>query len=77
MKEIADRVKAVIASYSEVDAGSLADETSFTDDLGMDSLSVMELIIALEEEFSIELDQKSVSSVISVGEAIKVIEAAA
>lgn len=76
MRETADRVRAVIASYSEVEPASLNDGTSFTEDLGMDSLSVMELIISFEEEFFIELDQASVNSVASVGDAIKAIESA-
>ncbi|MFP5077011.1 acyl carrier protein [Rhizobium sp. YIM 134829] len=76
MSEVPDRVKRIIASYLDLDEAALQPGTSFAEDLNMDSLSVMELIIALEEEFSVEFDQESVSSVATVGDAIKAVEAA-
>jgi acyl carrier protein len=72
--DIAQRVKKVIADYLDVPVEAVKEDSSFTDDLDMDSLAVMELVIALEEEFSISVDDRSAETIKSVGDAIRVLQ---
>jgi acyl carrier protein len=53
--DVLDKVKAVISDKLEVEASKITPEANFTDDLGADSLDVVELVMALEEEFDIEI----------------------
>ena len=52
---VLDKVKAVISDKLEVEASKITPEANFSDDLGADSLDVVELVMALEEEFDIEI----------------------
>jgi acyl carrier protein len=72
--DIAQRAKKVIADYLDVPVEAVKEDSSFTDDLDMDSLAVMELVIALEEEFSISVDDRSAETIKSVGDAIRVLQ---
>jgi acyl carrier protein len=72
--DIAQRAKKVIADYLDVPVEAVKENSSFTDDLDMDSLAVMELVIALEEEFSISVDDRSAETIKSVGDAIRVLQ---
>ncbi|MBW6425966.1 acyl carrier protein [Rhizobium sp. XQZ8] len=76
MDEIADRTKNVIARYLDKGAAEVADDAVFTDDLGMDSLSVMELVMEFEEEFSVSFDDHAVDSIVTVRDAIGAIRTA-
>lgn len=72
---VAERVKSIIVDQLEVDANQVTPEASFTDDLGGDSLDVVELVMALEEEFKIEIPDEAAEKIGRVQEAIDYITA--
>jgi acyl carrier protein len=71
---VADRVKAIIAEQLGVKLDEVQENASFIEDLGADSLDTVELVMALEEEFGIEIPDEDAEKMTSVGEAIKYIE---
>ena len=70
----ADRIKAIIAEQLGVKQEEVIDQAKFIDDLGADSLDTVELVMALEEEFGIEIPDEDAEKMVSVGDAIKYIE---
>jgi len=75
MAPVFDRVKGIVVEQLGVSAEEVKDEASFVEDLGADSLDVVELVMALEEEFGIELPDEQAEKIATVGEAVKYIEA--
>ena len=71
---VADRVRAIIAEQLGVKLEEVTDAASFIEDLGADSLDTVELVMALEEEFGIEIPDEDAEKMSSVGDAIKYIE---
>ena len=71
---VGDKVKAIIAEQLSVKREEVNDDASFIDDLGADSLDTVELVMALEEEFGIEIPDEDAEKMRTVGEAIKYIE---
>ena len=71
---ISDRVRAIIAEQLGVKLEEVTDTASFIEDLGADSLDTVELVMALEEEFGIEIPDEDAEKMSSVAEAIKYIE---
>ena len=71
---IADRVRSIIAEQLGVKIEEVTDAASFIDDLGADSLDTVELVMALEEEFGIEIPDEDAEKMATVGDAIKYIE---
>ena len=71
---VADRVRAIIAEQLGVKLEEVTDAASFIEDLGADSLDTVELVMALEEEFGIEIPDEDAEKMPSVGDAIKYIE---
>ena len=71
---LADRVRAIIAVQLGVKLEEVTDAASFIEDLGADSLDTVELVMALEEEFGIEIPDEDAEKMSSVGDAIKYIE---
>jgi acyl carrier protein len=71
---VADKVKGIIVEQLGVDADEVAGEASFTDDLGADSLDIVELVMAFEEEFGIEIPDEAAEKIGKVQEAIDYIE---
>ncbi len=69
-----DRIRAIIAEQLGVKQEEVTDQAKFIDDLGADSLDTVELVMALEEEFSIEIPDEDAEKMVSVGDAIKYIE---
>jgi acyl carrier protein len=65
-----DKVKAIIAEQLGVDIEQVKPETSFVDDLGADSLDTVELVMALEEEFGIEIPDEEAEKIATVQDAI-------
>ena len=63
-----EKMKELIAEQLNADADTITLETSFKEDLGADSLDLFELIMALEEEYSIEIPQEDLESLITVGD---------
>jgi len=71
---ITDKVKDIISEQLGVKKEEIKPESSFIDDLGADSLDTVEVVMALEEEFGIEIPDEEAEKITTVGEAIKYIE---
>jgi acyl carrier protein len=69
-----EKVKAIVVEQLDIDEAMVTPEASFVDDLGADSLDVVELVMAFEEEFDIEIPDDSGDKITTVGEAVKYIE---
>ncbi|GHP69529.1 acyl carrier protein [Helicobacter pylori] len=67
-------IQAVIAEQLNVDVAQVTPEAEFVKDLGADSLDVVELIMALEEKFSIEIPDEQAEKIVNVGDVVKYIE---
>ncbi len=76
MSDIAERVKKIVVDHLGVDADKVVEGASFIDDLGADSLDTVELVMAFEEEFGIEIPDDAADSILTVGDAVKFIEKA-
>ena len=74
MSDISDRVRNIVVEHLGVDAGKVVDGASFIDDLGADSLDTVELVMALEEAFDIEIPDEAAEGIATVGDAVKYIE---
>lgn len=74
MGEVYERVKEIISEQLNVDEDEISPDKSFVDDLGADSLDLVELIMALEEEFDLEISDEEAQKIRTVGEAVKFIE---
>lgn len=74
MASITERVKAIIVEQLGVDEDEATLGASFTDDLGADSLDIVELIMAFEEEFGIEIPDDKAEKISNVREAVEYIE---
>lgn len=75
MSDIFERVKKIVVDRLGVDEAEVTTEASFKDDLGADSLDVVELVMELEEEFDLEISDEDAEKVTTVGEVVKYIEA--
>ena len=74
MSEIATKVKAIIVEKLGVDEKDVTPEASFTNDLGADSLDIVELIMDLEKDFEVTIPESEAENIATVGDAIKFIE---
>jgi len=74
MNNIEEKVKEIIAEQLGVKKEEIRPESSFVDDLGADSLDTVEIVMALEEEFGIEIPDEDAEKISTVGEAIQYIE---
>ena len=72
--EIFEKVKKIIADKLDVEEDKITPESSFLDDLGADSLDIVELIMELEEEFGIEIPDEDAEKIRTVADAVKYIE---
>ena len=73
-EEIFDKVKEIIIEQLGVTESSITMEASFIDDLGADSLDIVELIMALEEEFDLEIPDSDAEKVVTVGDVVEYIK---
>ena len=62
-----EKIKEMIADSLGVDAGTITEESSFKDDLGADSLDLFELVMALEEEYNVEIPSEDLEKLTTVG----------
>ena len=69
-----DKVNEIIVEQLGVDAGEVKEAASFIDDLGADSLDTVELVMAFEEEFDIEIPDEDAEKLNTVGDAVKYLE---
>lgn len=67
---VAEKVKKIIAEQLGVDEGEVKSEASFVEDLGADSLDIVELVMAFEEEFGIEIPEEDAEKITNVQEAV-------
>ena len=73
--DIFEKVKNLIAEQLDVaDKDNISEASSITDDLGADSLDVVDLVMALEDEFSVEIPEDEVENIKTVGDIVKYIE---
>ena len=73
--EIAQRVKEIIAKNLDVNIEDIKTESSFINDLGADSLAIVELVLALEEEFELDIPDEETEKIKTVQDAIDYIQA--
>jgi acyl carrier protein len=76
MSDIAERVKKIVVDHLGVEADKVTEAASFIDDLGADSLDTVELVMAFEEEFGVEIPDDAADSILTVGDAVKFISKA-
>ena len=74
MSDIAERVKKIVIEHLGVEDQKVVDSASFVDDLGADSLDTVELVMAFEEEFSIEIPDDVAEKITTIKDAIEHIE---
>lgn len=74
MATVEERVKKIIAEQLGVEEEEVTLEASFVEDLGADSLDTVELVMALEEEFSIEIPDEDAEKILTVGKALDYIK---
>jgi acyl carrier protein len=74
MSDIQDRIKKIIIDRLGVDESEVTLEASFKDDLGADSLDVVELVMELEDEFDMEISDEDAEKITSVGEVVNYIQ---
>lgn len=73
-EEVFEKVKAIIVEQLQVNEETVTEEASFIDDLGADSLDLVELIMALEEEFGIEIPDADAEKVVTVADVVNYIK---
>ncbi len=71
-----EKLQKIIADVLNVDADEITAETTFTDDLGADSLDVFQIIMGIEEEFDIEIPNEKAETITTVGDAVEAIRTA-
>ncbi|MBO6827655.1 MAG: acyl carrier protein [Sneathiella sp.] len=76
MSDTAERVKKIVIEHLGVDEAQVTPEASFIDDLGADSLDTVEMVMAFEEEFEIEIPDEAAEKISTVKSAIDFIDAA-
>ena len=74
MSETADRVKKIVVEHLGAEADKVTEDASFIDDLGADSLDIVELVMAFEEEFGVEIPDDAAEKITTVKDAISYID---
>ena len=74
MSDIAERVKKIVVEHLGVDPEKVVESANFIDDLGADSLDTVELVMAFEEEFNVEIPDDAAETIQTVGDAVKFLE---
>lgn len=69
-----ERIRELVAEKVGVEPEDISMETSFTDDLEADSITLFELVMAIEDEFDIEVDDESIEKIETVGDIVKYLE---
>ena len=66
-----ERMKEIIAEQLNTDGAAITEESSFKDDLGADSLDLFEMVMALEDEYSVEIPAEDLQNLLTVGDVMK------
>ena len=74
MSDVLERVKKIVVENLDVEGDKVVESASFIDDLGADSLDLVELVMAFEEEFEVEIPDDAAETILTVGDAIKFIK---
>lgn len=74
MPPVAERLKKLVVEHLGVEEAKVTDGAKFIDDLGADSLDTVELVMAVEEEFAIEIPDEAAEKIVSVADAVALIE---
>ncbi|PZO71863.1 MAG: acyl carrier protein [Pelagerythrobacter marensis] len=74
MSDTAERVQKIVVEHLGVEADKVTQDASFIDDLGADSLDIVELVMAFEEEFGVEIPDDAAEKITTVGDATAYIE---
>lgn len=69
-----EKLQMIIAQVLNVDAAEVMPSTTFTDDLGADSLDVYQILLGVEEAFDIEISQEEAEQIVTVGDAVELIQ---
>ncbi len=69
-----EKLQNIISEVLNIDASEITMDTTFTDDLGADSLDVFQIIMGIEEEFDIQIDNEEAENIVSVGDAVEQIK---
>ena len=72
--DIAEKVKEIISQQLDVDLAEVKEPASFIDDLGADSLAIVELVLAFEEQFEIDIPDEDTEKIRTVGDAVSYIQ---
>ena len=76
MSDVAERVKKIVVEHLGVEPEKVVDSANFIEDLGADSLDTVELVMAFEEEFGVEIPDDAAETILTVGDAVKYIDKA-
>lgn len=71
--EVTDRIVAVVKNFDKVDAAKVTPEAKFSEDLGLDSLDSVEVVMAIEDEFAVEIPDAEADKIASVNDAVEYI----
>lgn len=71
MSDIENRIKKIVSDHLGVEASKISTDSSFVDDLGADSLDQVELVMAFEEEFNVEIPDEAAEKIVKISDAIK------
>ena len=72
--DIKNKIKKIVADHLGIDEEKVTEEASFIDDLGADSLDTVELVMAFEEAFDVEIPDEKAETILTVGDAISHLE---
>jgi len=76
MSDVAERVKKIVVEHLGVDEAKVVENANFIDDLGADSLDTVELVMAFEEEFGVEIPDDQAETIATVGDAVRYLDKA-
>jgi NADH dehydrogenase (ubiquinone) 1 alpha/beta subcomplex 1 len=71
--DVTERIISVVKNFDQVDSNKVTDQVKFTDDLGLDSLDVVEVVMAIEDEFAIEIPDAEADKIATVQDAVEYI----
>lgn len=71
---VLEKIKSILAEQLDADIDSMTAETRIAEDLGADSLDVVELLMSIEDEFSVEIPDEAIESMKTIGDVVKYIE---